>query len=257
MERHVDYATTTQPLEVPWGREIPDEQWTVYRKVIREACGREIPYALGGAFGLATYSGRWRDSKDMDIHVLPRDHEQLIEAITQLGLTDYYDRLPYDRSWIYRSCQENTIVDVIWRMANHRTDVDEGWLDRAKEIVVRGEILRITPPEEMIWSKLYVVQRERCDWPDILNILYATADELDWEYLVKRVGGDVELLAIVVSLFAWVSPGRALALPGWLWRRLDLRRPAVDAPCIDTKRMKLLDSRPWFGPPDKNPGSTH
>ena len=28
------------------------------------------------------------------------------------------------------------------------------------------------PPEELIWAKLYVLQRDRSDWPDILNLLY-------------------------------------------------------------------------------------
>jgi hypothetical protein len=93
------------------------------------------------------------------------------------------------------------------------------------------------------------MQRDRCDWPDVLNLLHAAGSEIRWEYVVRRMGADAALLAGILAVFAWIAPGRARELPPWLWRRLGLDGPgpagAVD---IEKARVDLLDRRPWFGP---------
>jgi hypothetical protein len=229
-----------------WPKESPDEQWEMYERALSEANRRELPFALGGAFALATYTGRWRNTKDLDLYVRPEDRDSLIQVLNDLGFDDYYEQLPYDRQWIYRGYREGTLVDVIWAMANQRAQVDESWLV-GPEMDVRGQSVRIVPPEEMIWAKLYVLQRDRCDFPDVLNLIYGTGPSLDWDRLLTRLGDDWPLLTGVLSVFQWMCPGRALELPKPICRRLHLpRQHEGEAPTTHRRRVDLLDRRPWF-----------
>jgi hypothetical protein len=239
-----------QGMKANWTTQIPDEEWSVYQSVIRRAKEKGLPFALGGAFAVATNTGRWRNTKDLDFYILPEDREKMIQIVTEAGLQDYYDRLPYQRHWIYRSHKGEVIVDLIWAMANDWEEVDEAWLTRGPRVEVRGEILPVIPPEELIWAKLYVLQKDRCDWSDILNIIYATGETLDWEHLLGRLIQDLPLLRGVLSVFAWLSPGRARELPGWLWERLDLLVPETlpDPEQTMRRRADRLDTRPWFIP---------
>jgi hypothetical protein len=232
-----------------WTSQIPEDQWSLYSQVIELAQQREVPFAIGGAFAVATYTGFWRNTKDLDVYVLPQDREKMIGVLSDLGLADMYENHPYDRWWIYRGQREEAIVDVIWAMANHRAQIDQLWLS-GPELEIRGHRVRSLPAEALLWDKLYIMQRDRCDWPDILNLLYSTGADVDWEYFLCRVGEDCRLLAGVLSVYGWVAPGRARQLPGWLWARLGLQPPDGEdsLPEIDDRRVGLLDSRAWFGP---------
>ena len=236
-------------VQTTWADQIPLEQWSVYERAIAAVRTSGLPFVLGGACALATYTGHWRNTKDLDLYVLPHDRDAIIAALSRAGLTDYYDEEAYDRGWIYRAHRGEVIVDAIWAMANYRTQVDARWLTGGPIVPIRGEALAILPAEELIWAKLYIVHRDRCDWTDVLNLIYAAGLALDWEHLIGRLEEDVPLLRAVLSMFSWLCPGRAQRLPGWLWRRLELAEPVGGvAPDIDRRRVALLDSRPWFYP---------
>jgi len=226
---------------------IEAQQWDVYRRVIGLARRRGLRFALGGGFAVATYTGQWRFSKDMDLYVRPDSRDAMIAVTRDVGLVDLYDRQPYDRGWIYRSTTDDVIVDVMWSMANHKAPVDEHWLSRGASIVINGEELRVLPPEEMLWDKLYVLQRDRCDWPEALKLIYAAGPCLDWEHVLRRVGEDVPLLTGVLSVFCWLCPGRAREFPSWLWKRVRLSHPQ-SGERIHRGHADLLDRRPWFQP---------
>lgn len=236
----------------PWSPRLPDEEWRVYQRVADEARKGGVRFAFGGAFATAVYTGELRNTKDFDFYILPEDREAMQEAIGRAGLVDYFDRLPYDRSWIYRASQGDVLVDAIWAMANQRTLVDHLWLSRGPLVDIRGELLRAIPIEELIWSKLYVLQRERTDWGDVLNLLAAQGESVDWQHLLSRLDADAPLLAAALSLFAWLDPSRAGGVPGWVWDRLGAAPPSPGAHNVDPQaRATLLDSRPWFRPSDR------
>jgi hypothetical protein len=207
-----------------------------------------VPFAFGGAFATAVYTGDLRNTKDFDFYILPEDRDAMRDAIGRAGLTDYYDRLPYDRSWIYRGSEGDILVDAIWAMANGRAVVDPLWLRAGPLVEIRGDQLRAIPIEELIWSKLYVLQRDRADWGDVLNLIAAQTESVDWPHLLERLGEDAPLLTAVLSLFAWLDPDRALRIPAPVWNRLGLLPPKPDAqrPVDPQARAALIDSRPWF-----------
>lgn len=224
---------------------VSDEQWAVFRRAIDAVRALGVPFAIGGGLATSLYTGVWRTFKDIDLYVLPADRERAIDAVLGAGLTDYYDQLAYDRTWIFRSIRDGAIVDVMWSMANHAGDVEPAWMARGPRVVLRDEPLRLLAPEDVFWTKVHVLQRDRCDWPDLLNLMFAAGPAFDWPRLVERMTGHERLLGAALSLFAWMAPGRAAELPAWLWTRLQLAPPAGGPRC-SRERVRLLDTRDWF-----------
>ena len=227
---------------------IPAERWRVFRDAIRAADGQGVRCAIGGGLAVSLYTGMWHSPHDLDLLIVPADRERMIAALRSADLADYYEREPYDRNWIYRSYRAEAIVDAIWALANGVGDVDETWVSAGPRTGLGDVTVRLLPPEELIWSKLYVVQGRRCDWPDLVNLLFATGLTLDWERLIARctANGDESLLASILLLFAWIAPGRAHALPDEVWQRLRVPRPAQRVPLLCRDRIERLDTRPWF-----------
>ena len=205
-----------------------------------------MPFAIGGGIAVGVYVPYRMSTKDVDIYVKPSDRQTMIGILSACDLKDYYEIHPYERHRIYRAYDgAGTIVDVMWGMPNRRAMVDDGWLTHGPEIDLYGVRVRVLPPEELIWAKLYVLQRDRSDWPDILNVLYSTTSSLDWDRLIDHVGDDAPLLDALIAVFRWICPGKAALIPLRIRKRLaGAHRKAV----CGIARDELLDSRPWFLP---------
>jgi hypothetical protein len=242
-------AMPWQAGALDWGERVPAQEWALYRAVMEGMRAAGLPFAVGGGFAFSAYSGRWRYTKDLDLYLLPADRDAAAAVLTGLGFTDYFTRLPYDRDWIYRGYQDGVIADLIWAMANYRTWVDAAWLTRGPAVQAGGLTFRLIPPEELIWTKLYIMQRERCDWPDLFNVLHGVAGVVDWEHLLTRVGDDARLLGGLLSAFSWLCPDRASAIPAWVWDRLGVLQPVPGPGCANLQgRVALFDRRDWFSP---------
>jgi hypothetical protein len=207
-------------------------QLALYGEVIGRALDSKMPFAVGGSLSMALYAGAIRPSRDLDLYVTPRTKDRMIDLLINMGFADFYDQRPYDRSWIFRSAFGDDIVDVIWGMANHRTEVDTAWIQRGPVVDFEGRSLRLIPVEELIWSKLYVLQKDRCDWPDILNLIGHCGASVDWPRLRDRLGDDIPLLDAVLSVYAWLRPER------------DTDAGPAETPA--QTRARLIDSREWL-----------
>ena len=232
-------------LHCAWAKAIQAGQWQCYRRAIRAVRDSGIPFLLGGGFALATYIGRWRNTKDIDFYILPKDRDAAVAALTRAGFEDYYPTVPYDRKWIYRSVCAGVLVDIIWSMANQRAAVDDAWFSAAPRITLRDEPLLVVPVEEFAWCKLYILQRDHCDWTDVFNLLYAVAPRMDWDHLLRRVEDDLLLLKGLLNVYGWLCPARAREVPHRLRTTLGLEDPKPGA-AGKRDRVRLLDSRAWF-----------
>jgi len=244
-DRHPRFLTPV-PLQFRWAEAISTSEWATYRAAMQAVRAAQLPFLLGGGFALATFIGHWRDTKDIDFYIMPEAREKTIAALTRAGFADYYAQRRYDRKWIYRSVRDNVIVDIIWSMANQRAQVDDLWFKRAGSVVVRGEKLGVLPMEEFTWCKLYIVQRDHCDWTDIFNLFHFCGQRLDWAHLIWRLREDIPLLKGALTVYSWLCPGKARELPSTLWRRLRLDPPSSTEPPIRRDRVRFLDSRAWF-----------
>jgi hypothetical protein len=235
------------PERKTWAATIPNEQWERYLEAIHRVRKTGARFLLGGAFGLASYTQRWRNTKDLDLFVLPSDKDRVIDAVTKAGFEDYHDQLPYDRGWIYRAVRDGVIVDTIWQTPNRRSEVDEEWFARARPVVICDEHLQAIPAEELLAIKLYVLQRDRCDWPDLINLLFFTAETLDWQHVLRRLDQEKPLLGGLLQVFNWIAPARAMRIPSEIRTEFHLSAPSgEDLFLPEDFRIKLIDSRPWF-----------
>lgn len=250
-----DPAKGNNKQSVIWDNTISDDQWATYLEAIRMARKTGSNFLLGGAFGLATYTGRCRNTKDLDFFVVREEKDAIVDALTKIGFDDLHSKTPYDRGWIYRAVKNDVIVDTIWQTPNRRTEVDREWFKRARPVTIKGEELLAVPAEELLAIKLYVIQRDRCDWPDLINLLYATADQLDWEHVFHRLDRELPLLAGLLQVFNWVAPAQAQTIPGWVRKKFCLRDATAEELGMPEKfRVDMIDSRPWFAafqPQDK------
>lgn len=232
------------PAKPAWEGKVSDEDWAVYQPVLSRTEREGVLFALGGAFALAAYTGHLRNTKDLDVYVLPEDRDRMIAIVETCGMKDYYPRVAYDRSWIHRSIGEGQqIIDIIWSMPNRRSVVDEQWLTRGPLVELRQHMLRVIPIEELLWAKMYVIQRERCDWPDVWNLLFHSGSRIDWNHLFERIGSDLPLLKAILTIFRWLCPDRAEMVPSWVWEKLRDEESGPES----GSRPFLLDTRPWFG----------
>lgn len=240
-------------LRFKWAEAITDDAWRHYGDAIKAMRASGVPFMLGGGFALATYTGRWRDTKDIDFYIAPRNRDRVVAALTKAGFEDYFSRRAYDRKWIYRSTRADYIVDIIWAMANQRAQVDQHWFEGAPSVSVRGEHLKVVPLEEFLWCKLYIMQRDHCDWTDIFNLLYAVGPRIDWDHLIWRLEDDVPVLKALLLVYDWLCPKRARELPNGLRERLGLPKAPANVK-LKRNRIRLLDTRDWFAallPKDK------
>ncbi len=248
---------TTDPVnETSWSSLIPEDQWRVLLGGTDALEQAGVRFLLGGALALATYTGHWRNTKDVDVIVFEADRDRAIEALKSAGFDDYFEQQAYDRSWIFRGFKDGVLFDVIWALPNHRVGIDDGWFAHARALNLRGRTFHAAPAEEIVRVKLYVMQRERCDWVDVLNILAATVEQISWPWLFERMGRDLPLLHAALAIFNWMCPGRAHALPAWLRKQFALPRiEADDLAATEERRVRMFDSRPWFAlhQPDDRP----
>lgn len=223
----------------------PEEKiW--FPRALRALHEEGIPFLLAGAFGLVHYTGFWRGTKDLDALILPEHREAAIEAVCNAGLRDMFEKEPYDREWIFRTERDGVIVDLIWRLANKADDVDQSWFDRASTGEFMGIPVGFVSAADLCWMKLFVFQRKRCDWPDIINVIRGTRGNLDWSLLLEQVGPHWRLLCALVNIYDWLCPMESHFIPAYFRDSLEeLRATDMDAD-HSGQRHELFDSRPWL-----------
>lgn len=234
----------------PWAQLIPASQIEALRRGSEVLKRAGVDHLLGGAFAIARHVGRWRGTKDIDFFIRPADRERAIAAILAAGLEDYFDQCAYDRSWIFRAYRDDALIDLIWTVPNHAAVVDDRWFQFAARVAVNGSDYGVVPLEELIWIKLFVMQRDRCDWPDVINLLRGNAAQLNWEHLFARLAMHEPLLVGVFQVLEWIAPEAIAAVPAWVQERLHVGRRSLafsgNGAGSEAKRAALLDSRPWY-----------
>jgi hypothetical protein len=89
----------------------------------------------------------------------------------------------------------------------------------------------------MIWSKAYLMERERYDGADVAHLIRGTRGKLDWARLVARFGDQWRVLLAHLTLFGFIYPGERDAVPGWVMRELGARLAAEDAAEVPDPRL--------------------
>ena len=78
----------------------------------------------------------------------------------------------------------------------------------------------LAPPEEMIWSKAFVLERERYDGARREPPPPRLRRALDWERLLARFDRHWEVLLSHLLLYRFAYPGERSQVPDWVMREL-------------------------------------
>src|SRR5262249_23477663 len=122
-------------------------------------------------------------------------------------------------------------VDIIFSSGNGVAAVDAGCFAHAIPDRVFGLDVRLCPPEEIIWSKAFIMERERYDGADIAHLIRALGERLDWQRLRARFDAHWRVLFNHLVLFGFIYPSERAKVPAWLIDELTQRlREETNAP---------------------------
>src|ERR1051326_4447045 len=144
-----------------------------------------VPFLLGGAYAFEPYTGIARHTKDFDIFVRPADIAITFAALAANGCETEL-RFPH---WLPTARCGDDLVDIIFSSGNGVATVDERWFEYAVEDVVLGVPVPLIPAEEMIWSKGFIMERERYDGADVVHVIQARARARAWRRPAARASG--------------------------------------------------------------------
>ncbi len=212
-------------METSTARAIHDPAADFYIDALQKLLDTGIPFLVGGAFAFSHYSHVPRETKDIDIFVKPDDCARVLAAFAALG---YDTCLPFPH-WLGKIQRGEHFMDVIFSSGNGVARVDDLWFDHAPRVNVLGLIVRISPAEEMLWSKAFILERERYDGADVAHLLRETGPALDWPRVLMRFGDHWRVLLSHLILFGFIYPDKRQNIPAWvmdeLLRRLGVSRP--------------------------------
>jgi hypothetical protein len=187
-----------------------------YRHSIELLQEAKVPFLLGGAYALCVYTGIARHTKDFDLFVRPSDFDNALEVFRRTG---YRTEKTFPH-WLGKVFRGDHSIDLIFRAGNGLGAVDDLWFERAPVAEIFGLQTQLSPPEEMIWMKAYIMERERYDGADVAHLLLHCAGEIDWEHLLSRFGPDWRVLLSHLVLFGFIYPTEKDLVPASLLEQL-------------------------------------
>ncbi len=168
-----------------------------------------IPFLIGGAYVVEVYGGISRRSKDFDLYVRPNHIDRAMDALARAG---YKTKKTFPH-WLAKAGRGRDYIDLIFRAGNGLCEVDDSWFERARDDELEGLHVKLCAPEEMIWMKAYIMERERFDGADIAHILRSCAEKIEWPHLVRRFGPDWPVLLTHLVLFGYIYPSERTKIP--------------------------------------------
>jgi hypothetical protein len=189
--------------------EAPGQEFYRYALAVLRAA--DVPVLVGGAYAFAHYTGIVRHTKDLDLFVRRADVDAALAAFAATG---YRAELVYDH-WLAKVYSNDHFVDLIFNLGNGVAAVDDPWFESAEDAELLGVPVQVVGPEDMIWSKVFVMDRGRYDGADIAHLLRAYGERLDWRRLLARFDRHWRVLLAHLVMFGFVYPGERDRVPAW------------------------------------------
>jgi hypothetical protein len=194
-----------------------DEQHEFHARMLAALRASGVPFLVGGAAQLRHFTDVVRPTKDLDVFVRPSDAQRALAVLAAAGCETW---VPFPH-WLGKARgPEGFFVDVIFSSGNGIAQVDDAWFEAAIPATVYGIPVRLCPVEETIWSKAFVMERERYDGADVAHLLLACGRRLDWDRMLRRFGPHWRVLLSHVVLFGFIYPNEPPPAPAWVLGRL-------------------------------------
>ena len=221
------------------------------RQVLTALREANIPFLAGGGYAFTRYTGIERRMKDFDVFLRERDWPSARAALERAAIET---TLPFPH-WLAKAVSGGHAVDIIYGSGNGVAPVDEEWFRHATGDEVLGMPVQLVPREELLWTKAFVMERERFDGADVVHLMRRCAADLDWGRLLGRFGENWEVLLGHIVFFGFIYPAERDLVPreimGELLDRLKRRmlaEPATARVCRGTlisRAQYLVDLEEW------------
>ncbi|MFZ9887017.1 MAG: nucleotidyltransferase [Myxococcota bacterium] len=224
-----------------------------YRRVLRCLNEAEVPFLVGGGYGLSQHTGVERRSRDLDLFLRESD---LPLATAAVGHHEWTTEVTHPH-WLAKVKSAAGCADLIFSSGNGLAYVEDEWFAHATPFELLGVQVLLCPAEEMIWQKAFVMERERFDGADVLHLLLACGTELDWPRLLRRFRHHEEVLLAHLVLFRYVYPSFTATVPACAYAQLLARlvepedsadpgrgRPLCRGPFL-SRSQYLVDIQNW------------
>jgi hypothetical protein len=187
-----------------------------YRRVMSQLDEAGVPYLVGGAYALFHFTSIARNTKDFDVFMRREDIERAMAVLEGEGC---HTELTYPH-WLGKARCGEDFVDIIFSSGNAVATVDDEWFAHAPYGDVLGRRAKLSPAEEMIWSKAFIMERERFDGADVHHLLLRCGAHLDWARLLRRFGPHWRVLLSHLITFGFVYPAERTTIPTWVMDHL-------------------------------------
>ncbi|HEX2921756.1 MAG TPA: nucleotidyltransferase [Bacteroidales bacterium] len=228
------------------------EAHVFYKEALELLNNSGANYMLGGAFAFFHYTGIFRDTKDLDVFCKSTEYPKIIKFFSELGFKTELT----DIRWLAKVFKNDYYIDIIFDTVNHICTVDDTWYEFSVKAEFSGLKVHLIPPEELIWAKIYVQNRERFDGADVNHLILKTGKTLDWKRLLSRFEQHWHLLLSQLIIFQFVYPSDFHEIiPKWLFDELISRAneqydlpPSVERICrgpIIDQTQYSTDIKEW------------
>ena len=168
-----------------------------------------IPFLVGGGYAFIRYTSIQRRLKDFDVFLRERDWPRTTEALRAAGIATV---LPFPH-WLGKAVDGDEFVDIIYGSGNGVAPVDDDWFRHAEDDEVLGIPVKLVPREELIWTKSFVMERERFDGGDVVHLIRVCGSDLNWPRLLDRFGANWQVLLGHLAFFSFIYPSERTQIP--------------------------------------------
>lgn len=206
---------------------IPEREREVYRFALEKLNEAGVQYTVSGLYAVYEYTGIYRETKDLDLFFDPGRVVQAAEVLKSVGFETHIEQV----HWLAKAFRDGVQIDLIYGIGNGLFLIDEDWYRHSRPGLLAATPVRIAPPEELIFHRLFISERHRWDMSDVSHLILMRGHELDWDRLVRRTGDHWRLLLAQIVLFDYIYPGYRGRVPEEV--RSGLLRRAADDEHVD------------------------
>jgi len=201
---------------------LAPETQACYARALEALNDAGVPVLVGGAYAFGRYTGIARHTKDFDVFLHRSDCEPAFAALRTAG---FHTELTFPH-WLGKAFAGEDFVDLIFGSGNAIALVDDEWFTYALDDEIFGVPVKLCPAEEIIWSKAFIMERERFDGADIAHLIRARGDKLDWSRLLRRFGPRWRVLLSHLILYGFIYPVERARVPEAVMQELLARLTA-------------------------------
>jgi hypothetical protein len=190
-----------------------------YQVILKFLNDAKIPFLIGGTYALPFYFEIDRTTKDLDIFCKPGDYPKILKLLHDDG----HKIEIIDDRWLAKvwSKDNKYLVDFIFGIvAGGIWPINDESFKNAKNRKLLGFNVKVTAPEELIVSKMFMMNRKHYSGADISHLILHCGKDINWKLILSKVDPYWEVLLSHILLFRFVYPSEREIIPAWLLKEL-------------------------------------